>query len=560
MDREEEFREKKKVVIIGGVTAGPKAAARLRRLDEDLDITIVEKSELLSYSGCGLPFYISGKVQSPKMLMATADNTVRDVHFFEAIKKIKILNKTVATAIDRRKHRIGLKDLATGKASFLPYDVLILATGAESFVPEIKGIEQEGIYSLHNIEDAEKIKKQFTEHNAQDVCIIGGGLIGIETAESLMAAGARVTILEKKSYILSSLLDQDFSVKLQSELTRKGIKIITGIDIKEIVAEDEQLTIETDGRRCHTDLIILSAGVRPNAGLAKLAGLEIGKAGGIKINEYLQTSDKKIYAIGDCAESFNSITKDHAYWPLGSVSTKMGRIAADNICGRETVFDGFICTALFKVFDINVARTGLTTQAAEEAGFDTDSTIILGLDKAHYMGDASYISLKIIAERKTRRILGAQGFGKGEVISRISLLACAVSRQMSLEEFVQLDLGYAPAFNNPIDIAQTACHVLSNKMDGLINLISLKEFKKQKEKMNIIDVSPLSEYGHAAITGSISIPLESIRSEEIPFDQSSKIVLYSRTSSGAYEAYRFLITRGYRNVFVLEGGYRYWEI
>jgi NADPH-dependent 2,4-dienoyl-CoA reductase/sulfur reductase-like enzyme/rhodanese-related sulfurtransferase/anti-sigma regulatory factor (Ser/Thr protein kinase) len=551
--------EKKRILIIGGVTAGPKAAARLRRLDEKLDITIIEKSEFLSYSGCGLPFYISGKVQSPKALMSTADNTIRDVHFFEAIKNIRILNKTLALEIDRKKRTVKVRNIENNRIESIPYDILVLATGAESIVPDIPGVRQPGIYSLHNIEDAEAIKSEFAGKNARDVYIIGGGLIGIETAESLIQAGARVTILEKKPNILLSLMDSDISSKIENELNAKGIKILSRTQINEISKIENQLVISSNKGKYIADLIILSAGVRPNSALAEKVGIELGNNGGIKVDSHLQSSDKFIYAIGDCAESVNIITGKHEYWPLGSISTKMGRIAADNIHGRKTEFEGFIGTAMFKVFDINVARTGLTSKEAKENGFDADTIIITGMDRPHYAGNAALVILKVIADRKTGRVLGAQGYGRGDVISRMSIIACAITSRMTLEDVFKLDLGYSPAFNNPIDTVQTACLVLRNKLDGLLKTISLESFEKIRGDVQIIDVSPLTEYDAGSIPGSINIPLEAIRREEIPFSKNSRIVLYSKTSSGAYEAYRYLITKGYQDLFVLEGGFIYWK-
>jgi len=556
---ESEATRSKRVVIIGGVTAGPKAAARLRRLDERCDITIIEKSEFLSYAGCGLPYYISGGIRSPKALMSTADNTVRDVHFFEAIKNIKILNKTLAEEIDRKKKLVRIKDLESGEKAWLPYDTLVLATGAQSIAPDIPGIREPGVFSLHNFEDAEAIKSHLTGRNAKDVIIIGGGLIGIETAESLIEAGARVTILEKREHVLLSLMDPDISTKIEHELNAKGIKILGGTEIRRIQRRHGQLILTTGAGELGADLIILSAGVKPNSELADRAGLKLGRNGGVKVNPFLQSSDKDIYAIGDCAETVNIITGKHEYWPLGSISTKMGRIAADNICGKRGEFAGFIATAMFRIFDINVARTGLTLRETEENGFHVETALITGMDRPHYTGNARFIVLKILADSESRRILGAQGYGKGDLSSRISTLACAITNGMTLEKVFKLDLGYHPAYNNPIDTVQTACLVLENKIDRLMRTMSLEELERLEGAVNLIDVSPLPEHDAGSIPGSVNVPLEAVRREEIPFPKDAKIVLYSRTSSGAYEAYRYLASRGYENLFVLEGGYIYWE-
>jgi NADPH-dependent 2,4-dienoyl-CoA reductase/sulfur reductase-like enzyme/rhodanese-related sulfurtransferase/two-component sensor histidine kinase len=549
---------RKNIVIVGGVTAGPKAAARLRRLDETADITIVEKSELLSYAGCGIPSYVCGTVKSPKALMSTADNTLRDVHFFESIKNIRILNRTEAVDIDRGKKELVCRDRATGAQRRLPYDVLVLATGATSVVPDIKGISAPGICSLYNIEDAETLKRRFTEHPACDVCILGGGLIGIETAESLLIAGGRITVLEKDDYILK-MFDADIARKIQHALNGKGIKVVTGVGVREIRSVGDRHLIVSDKGDFEADIIILSAGVKPNTELAIRAGLAISENRGIAVDPFLQTSDPAVYAVGDCAACKHIVSSKYNYLPLGSVSTKMGRIAADNIAGKKVEFPGCLGTAMFKLFDIQIARTGLTMREAQECGFDPVSTVVAGLDKAHYEAEARHIILKVIADRATQRLLGAQGFGRGEVAHRIELLGCAIESAATLEKMFLLDFGYFPAFNNPIDLAQTACLVLKNKIEGICKTIDNEEFLRIMNSVRIVDVSPPQEYSFSSIPGSINVPIENLRDEEFPFDRNERVVLYSKTSSRAYEAYRYLFALGYGNISMLEGGLVYWQ-
>ncbi len=552
--------ERTKVVIIGGITAGPKAAARLRRLDEDLAITIIEKSEFLSYSGCGLPSYISDKVRSPKALMSTADNTIRDVNFFESIKNIHILSHTSVEKINREQQTVTTENLENGAVTEVPYDILILATGSELSVPKIPGIRQQGVYSLHNLEAAEAIKKELSQKNAQDVIIVGGGLIGISTAESLIETGARITILEKRPHILLRLIDTDIAGKLQNELNKKGIKVIAGVDMTEIERTKNRLIIHTSNDAFHTDLIILSSGLVPNSTLAQQAGLEIGQSGEIRVSKSLQTSDEQIYAIGDCAENINRLTGRHETWAFGSVSTKMGRIAADNICAREKDFYGSVGTAMFKIFDLNIARTGLTLQSTRDNKFDVETVVVTGLDKTHYYEDAENVILKVIADKKTKRILGAQGYGKGDIVPKIQMLACAITQLLTLNDMFNLDLGHAPPFNTPIDIVQTACLVLENKIDQLFDTMTVEEFEREKDTVDgVVDVSPLTEHTFNSIPGSLNIPLENIRREGLPFGKTANVILYSKTSSGAYEACRYLTTKGYSNLRVLEGGYVFWE-
>ncbi len=550
---------RKRVVIVGGVTAGPKTAARLRRLDERCDITIVEKSEFLSYAGCGLPSYISGGVRSPKSLMSTADNTVRDINFFESIKNIRVLSRTEAVGINRVRKTVRVRDLAAHEARELPYDVLVLATGGQSRLPAIPGIRQKGIYSLHGMEDAEAIRAECASKNARDVYIIGGGLVGIETAESLVDAGARVTILEKRPLVLSSLFDGDIAEKIQSALSEKGIRVVTGVAVSRIAKKDGRLMIVTGAGRFAADLIIVSAGVRPNSSLARKAGLPVSAAGAIRVDSHLRTKDPSVYAIGDCAESVNCITGRNEYWPLGSVSTKMGRIAADNIAGRPSRYLGSIGTTMFQNFGVSIARTGLTAASAREHGFRAESIVVTGLDKAHYSRDADYVTIKLIADVKTRVLLGAQGYGRGDVVRQIQIAAAAIMQSATLTDVFDLDLGYSPCFNNPIDLVQIACCMLAAKIDGFVRTTTLSGLERRGTRAHLVDVSPFADHVANAIPGSVSVPLENLRREGVPFDKRETCVLYSRTSSRAYEAYRYLVTKGYASISILEGGFVFWS-
>ncbi len=549
-----------RVVIVGGVTAGPKTAARLRRLNESLDITLIERNKFLSYAGCGLPSYINGTVESSKDLMTTADATVRDINFFQSIQKINILNDTSAEEIDRTKKVVSVVETMNNSSSEVPYDYLVLATGAKPNIPDIPGINSQGVYTLHSLENAEVIKNVLSGSDVQDVYIIGAGLVGISITEALIQTGKRVTILEKRRNILVHMFDFDFAKKIENELKRKGIKIITGVEMTKIEETASGLNIHTSDRTFQGDVMIIATGVRPNSELARKAGLEIGSSGGIKVNTRLQTSDENIYAIGDCAESINLISGKHEYWPLGSISTKMGRIAADNIAGIPTEFEGSLGTTLFRLIDVNLACTGLTERDAFKNGFDTLTAVTVGLDRAHYLESAEDIFIKVIADRKSQMILGAQMFGKGDISTRIGVFALAISRKLTLDEFFKVDLGYAPAFNSPIDIIQTGCLVLKNKLDKLVRTISVEDFDARKvEYKGIISVCPFAVYSRFFIPDSISIPLENLRFSSIPFEKDDGIVLYSRTSSGAYIAYRYLISQGYSKVMVLEGGYEFWS-
>ena len=549
----------KRVVIVGGVTSGPKTAARLRRIDPSVVITMVERGEFLSYTGCGLPHYVGGKVKSAADLMSGADQMVRGARFFAAIKGINVLSNTEAYRIDREQKNLAVRSTVDGRETSIPYDVLVLATGASPSPPEIPGLDQSGVHSLYSLNDAERLRTSLSGPTAQDLVILGGGLIGVSTAESLAHAGGRVTILEKQPFLLSNMFGLDMARRIEGELNNRGIKVVTGAETTSISRDRGRLVLATTAGPFNADLVIVSTGVRPNVGLGRDCGLEIGPSGGLKVNQWLQTVDESIYAVGDCAEASHVLTGQAEYWPLGATSSKMGRTAADNIAGRAVEFPGTLGSAKLKVFDMNVARTGLVAETAAARGFDPLAALVCGLDRAHFIPGAQYGVLKIIVDRKTRRILGAQGLGPGDIAQKVDVLACAVSAGMTTGELACIDFGYSPSFNSPYDLVQLACLLADNKLDGLVRTVEPDELHREPERWQLVDVSPFRVYVDRAVPGSINMPLENLRREKPPFDRETEVLLYSNTSAGAYEAYRYLVSEGYENVRILEGGYVFWK-
>jgi NADPH-dependent 2,4-dienoyl-CoA reductase/sulfur reductase-like enzyme len=392
------------------------------------------------------------------------------------------------------------------------------------------------------------------ESPAQDGIIIGGGLIGATLAQSLLEMGVRITLLEKEPRILSAYLDSDMSSKLENLFSRKGIRIRSGSTVGRIREVEEGLEVETPEGVFHCDFAVLSTGVRPRTDLAAETGLELGPTGGILIGEDFRTSDKNIYAVGDCAESVHLLSGKHEYWPLGSVSTKMGRLAADSISGGEVHFKGSLGTTMFRCFDLKVARTGLTWRRAAELGFSPETVVVTGPDKPGRPGDDNILFLKVCCDGKTRRLLGAQAIGSGDAPGKISLLAACISAGMSLRDVFCLDLGYAPEFNRPIDIVQTGCGVLENKLDGLIRTIPREGLDKLPEDAVPVFINPEPTNNGYLLPGSLEIHPERVRSEGLPFRKDRAVLLYCRTSALAYQAYGFVKGSGYQDVKVLEGG------
>jgi NADPH-dependent 2,4-dienoyl-CoA reductase/sulfur reductase-like enzyme len=401
----------KKILIIGGVATGPKAAARCRRLNPEAEITVVERQDLVSYSGCGLPFYIEDVIEDYNQLLGGA--TVRDAAYFRNHRGFTVLDRTEAKRINRDRKTVTLLDLRTGETREHRYDALVLATGASPFVPRIEGVDLEGVHRLYNPPQAKAIKEA-VDGGASRVAIVGGGLIGLETCGAFIARGCQVTILEMMNQLVPNLLDLEMSLLLENYLTSKGVKIVKGSPVSKIIGErGKAVAVQTaDGRMFETDLIVVAIGVRPNVELARDAGLTIGPTGAIAVDEYLRTSDPSIYAGGDCVESTHTLTGEKVYAPMGSTANKHGRVIGDNINGMETVFPGVAGTAVFKVLDWHCGSTGITEKKARQLGYDAVTALCPRHDYSDYIPGAKYTVIKLVADRKTRRLLGCQVVGR----------------------------------------------------------------------------------------------------------------------------------------------------
>ena len=431
------------IVVIGGVAAGPKVGSRVHRLDPEAQVTLVEKGEFLSYAGCGLPYYVSGVVKDQKELMSTPIGVVRDSVFFRNVKNVGVLNRTEAVKVDRKKKEVTVVDLGSKEEKKISYDKLVFAVGATPIVPPIEGINLKNVFTLQNIEDSESIKTTLAEDKAKDVVIVGGGLIGLEMTEALAKKGCRVTIVEKLPQILS-ILDWEMAHHGAQYLETRNVKVRTSTTLTAVKGQEKVESVVTDHGEIPCDFVIMSIGVKPNVSLAKEAGLEIGVTGGIKVNEMMQTSDPDIFAAGDCVESTNLITGQPCFIPLGSTANKQGRVAANNLCGFKDVFPGVLGSTVCKLFNLNIGRTGLGEEQAKQAGFDVITVLSPAPDKAHFYPEAKVIMLKMVIDKKTRRLLGFQAVGQGVVDKRIDVAATAITAKMTVDDIAHLDLCYAP--------------------------------------------------------------------------------------------------------------------
>lgn len=426
-----------KLIVIGGTAAGLSAASRAKRLKPELSIEVFEKTGYISYGSCGLPYFVGGLIEKPEDLVAVTAETMKNKRGIET----HIHHEAVSIRLDKKE--VTVKNLETGKTSCHSYDQLVIATGAVPLVPPIPGIESPNVHCLRTVEDGIRLKEA-AGRGAKTACIIGGGFIGLELAEELTLLGLKVTVLEQLPRLLP-FLEPAFSRCVSENLKSCGVAVHMGALVTQIEAEPmPRRLVTSDGQQFEADLILASAGVRPAAKLAKDAGLRLGFKGAVAVNDHMQTSDPDVWACGDCVQTKNLITGHPAYIPLGTTANKQGKIAGENAAGGSAVFPGVLGSMVTKVFEQYIAATGLSLAQAGEEGFDAASSVITKSDRASYYPGGKDNSLCLIFDRKTGRLLGAQGIGSQSIAGRINVLAAAITGGMTVKDVSQLDLVYAP--------------------------------------------------------------------------------------------------------------------
>jgi NADPH-dependent 2,4-dienoyl-CoA reductase/sulfur reductase-like enzyme/rhodanese-related sulfurtransferase len=556
----------KKIVVIGGVACGPKAAARLKRLDASCEITIIERDSDVSYGACGLPFYLEGEIPELDDLTKTPVGVPRNVGFFKAAKGVDIRTQTEVTAIDRAKQTVKIKNLTDNSEEDLPYDNLIIATGSSPLRPPIPGIDAGNIYCLKTMDDGGAIKKAMETSSTKKAVIIGGGLIGLECIEPLLKYGFEVHLVEKLPFVLPALLDEEMATPLMKHLAAQGVNLHCGDGVVKFEGDANNMVskVVTEQTEIEADLVILSIGFRPNINLAKDAGLELGQFG-IKVDAHLRTSDPKIYAGGDCIESFFAVTGKPMYAPMGSTANKHGRIIANNIAGWNSTFGGVCGTGVCRILGFNVGRTGLTERDALAAGMEVTTALNPGMDRPHYMKEAKLIHVKLIAESRTGRVLGMQVMGPGEVLSRVDTIATLLANRGTVDDLFEIDMAYAPPFSPAMDHLIVAANIIQNKLDGLASSYSPAEVKAKldnKEDFVLLDARMPSEVEmmNLPYDNMVHIPLGKLREKagELPTDK--EIVCLCKISLRGYEAVRILVEQGLNpdNLSFLDGGVVAW--
>jgi len=553
-------QECRRIVIIGGVAAGLKAAARLHRLEPQTPITVIDRGEEVSYGACALPYYIAGLFPDLDEVRRTPAGVLRDEAFFRRVKGVEVRTGTEAVRIDREAKTVELLEVATGERTTLRYAKLVLATGNRPILPSLPGIDLSGVVALKSMGDAATIDR--LARQGKSAVIVGGGLIGLEMAEALRERGLRVTLLEKQGQILPATLDAGMAALVQRELTRNGVELRLGEALLRLEGEEGRVRRAVTATESYpADLVLVAIGVHPETTLARKAGLEIGPTGAIAVDTGMRTSDPDIYAAGDCSEATNLLTGRKVYVPLGSTANKQGRVAADNLAGRPAEFAGILGSLIVKVFDLSVARTGLSHAEAREHGFEPETILAPAPDRAHLYPGAKPIVVKLIADRPSRRLLGAQIVGPGDVGKRIDVVATALSFGATIDQLAQLDLAYAPPFSSAMDPLHQAANALRNKLDGIgqsIDPLAVEALRKQGRDLLLLDVRSAQENAEVRIPGATLIPLGLLRErlEELPPER--EIVPFCKLSLRGYEAQRILQAAGFRHVRYLEGGILGW--
>ena len=537
----------KRILIVGGVTGGASAAARLRRLDESAEIIIFERGPHVSYSNCSLPYFLNRVVpDSSGLLMVTPER-------FKKQYNIEVRTENEVISINRATKMIRVKRIVDGKEYEEHYDVLILSPGAEPIRPKnIEGVNRENVFSVRSVADIEKLDHWLLSHNVKDVAVVGGGFIGCEVAENLCESGRNVTLIEAMPQIMMPF-DFDMAQILHKEMLDHGITLVLKDGVKSIAENNLELA---SGRKIAAGAVVLAIGVHPETELAKAAGLEIGKTGGIRVNHNFQTTDSSIYAVGDAIEVFHRLTRQWTRLALAWPAQMQGRAVADHISGLSHRAKGVIGSSVLRVFDLYAACTGLSVRAAKEAGIPCESSYVIPADKVSLMPGSAPIHLKLVFETPTGRILGAQAIGKDATDRRIDVIATLISMGGTLEDLKETELCYAPVIGTAKDAVHMAALVGLNLLDGRFRQVPVSAVRNLVESgAYIVDVREKGEYEASHLKNAVNIPLSELRNRMCEIPKDCPVYLHCRSSQRSYNAIMALQQNGFDNVINIAGSY-----
>ena len=532
------------VLVIGGVAAGTKVAAKLLRQDRSAQVTVLTKSAEISYAGCGLPYYIGGSIASRDELIV---NTPAK---YAALTGAQVRTSCEVTAIDPAAHQVKAKDVLTGAELTQSYDKLVIATGAEPFVPQMPGTSLPGVYCVRTPDDAVGMRDYIQSRNCHTAVVAGAGFIGLEVAENLKAQGLSVTVIDAASQIMPNAFDADMAGFAKRKLREAGIRVMTGVSITAIGGTDRAESVETSSGALSADLVVLAIGVRPATAFLNDSGIEMFK-GTIVVDEYMQTNLPDIYAVGDCAMVKNSLTGKGQWSAMGSTANLCGRALARTLTGTQTPYGGCLGTGVVRLLpELNAGRTGLTLQQAKDAGFDAESIVCVTDDKPHYYPGASIFIIKLIAERSTGRLLGLQVLGAGAVDKITDIAVTGISMGATIANFQTLDMAYAPPFSTAIHPFVQACQILDNKLSGLLDSFTPEQYAAGAAKgYTVIDALP-----QPGIPGAEWIDLTKVNGPLDNHAKDEKLLLVCARGKRGYFLQNRLKACGYTNTRVLEGG------
>ncbi|MEW6397929.1 MAG: FAD-dependent oxidoreductase [Bacillota bacterium] len=551
----------RRIVVVGGVAAGPKAAARARRVDPEAEITLLERGSLISYGSCGLPLYLAGLV-ALESLRSSPAGVLRDEDFFWREKRVRVLTGTGAEEIDPTRHVVWAR--SGGERFAIGYDSLVLATGAVPVMPPVIGLDEEGVFRLHRPEEAEALRRALAPRRR--AVVVGGGLVGLEVADALATRRLQVTVCEAGEHLLPGLLDTDMARVLETHLGGQGLTVVTGQPVTAIRRSNGGLRVEAPDWKGEADLVVVACGVRPEVSLAARAGLEIGPTGAIAVDGRQATGVPDIFAAGDCCQATHLVTGEKTWLPLASTANKQGRVAGTNAAGGEEHFPGVVGTAVLQVAESNVARTGLGEGEALRMGYQAVGAVVAGFDAAHYYPMHAPLALKVVADARDGRLLGAQAVGPGEAVKRVDVLATAISCGATLDRVAHLDLGYAPPFATALDICLSTLNQLRNRLDGLARPVAATELKAllgAPRPPLVLDVRTPAEYeGRRLPYPALHVPLAQLRDrlDEVRAARApgQEIVAVCEMGVRGFEAQRLLDAAGLGPARYLEGGIWAW--
>lgn len=556
-----------KILIIGGVALGPKAACRCKRLMPDAEVTMIDENMYISYGGCGMPYYVSGEVQTLDALRSTNAGTIRDPGFFHDMKGVTVFNQTRALKIDRAAKTVTVENLADGARRDLPYDKLVLATGARARVPEIPGVTLDGVLCLTRLEAASAIRKACESGKVDNAVIVGGGFIGLEAAVALADMwGIHVTIVEMMDQVLPGVISPTLAKMAEQDLRAHKADVLTSEKVLRLEGDDKGHVVKviTEKRELPAQLVIFAAGFIPNTDLARDAGLDLAPFGAVLVDDHMRTSDKSIYAGGDCCSVKNIITGKPGYLPLGSMANRQGRVIGSNLAGVESTFPGYVGTWAVKLFELSFCGVGLTAPVACKNGFDAAGVCIEQLDRAHFYPEKNMMSLELVVDVKNRRVYGLQGAcADGDAIkARIDAVAGVLEyAQPDIDDISNLEVAYAPPFASAMDAVNTVANVADNMVSGRFRAITGDQFMelwhdRQHNDVFFIDMRPpkASRKIEAQYPEWHAIPLEEVgkRLGEIPADRPVAVICNSGLR--AYEGLLMLRNHGIKDISNSMGG------